>query len=355
MVSKDFVCSQLCQIKGKTVALVYIFENEDAAGFQHYWVWKSDIISGWLNAIQEIGCLPFILDVRTFIQKAMNRDLPQIDYVINLNCGSCELSVMSLVPAVCSFLGVPCIPCEAAAIVMSENKLISNIIARTYEMNVPKDLDWNNKSGIYRPLNLGSSIGVSVGYASGKQGTYQEFIPGYDITVPIMYNPCYEDIDILPPIIYIPKNLDPNWIYDEKEKIKDDGFLTYPVMQIEDEVRQKILDFAHAFPIKTFGRVDMRLKTTRDILSAEVINDTISASDLFFVEINSMPTIEKEDSFEFAIEAVKENDLHSLHPFIDAYCCVFSSPTVNGILLASAMLSIKATCQTQMGCSHNVG
>ena len=353
MVSKSFVCSQLGQLKGKTVALVYIFEKEDAAGFQHYWVWKSDIISGWLNAIQEIGCVPFILDVRTFIQKAMNRDLPQIDYVINLNCGNYELSSLSLVPAVCSFLAIPCIPCDAAAIVISENKLLSNIIARTYGINVPKDLDWNNKSGIYRPLNLGSSIGVSVGYASGKQGTYQEFIPGYDVTVPIMYNPYCGDIDILPPIIYIPKSLDPNWIYDEKEKIKDDGFVTYPLMQIEDEVRHKILDLAHTFPIKTFGRVDMRLRTERDILSTEVINDTISADDLFFVEINSMPTIEKEDSFEFAIAAAKENMRHSLYPFIDSYYSVFSSPTVNGVVLASAMLSIKATCQTQMGCSHN--
>lgn len=346
MNNQSSIISQLSQLRGKTIAIVYIFENEDAAGFQHYWVWKSDIISGWLNAVQEIGCLPFILDVRTFIQKAMNRDLPHIDYVINLNCGSCELSAMSLVPAVCSFLAVPCIPCDAASIVISENKSISNIIARAHKMNVPNDLAWNSSNGIYRPLNLGSSIGVTVGHAESadSKGTYQEFIPGYDITVPIIYNPCLDDIDMLPPIIYIPENLDPNWIYDEQEKIKDNGFTTYPMTKIENKAKEMILKFARAIPIKTFGRIDMRFKSFGEKLSREVIYDTLTANDLYFIEINSMPTIEKEDSFEYAINAVNNDNQHSLYRYISAYYETFSNPSVNGILLASAILSFTTKC-----------
>lgn len=338
------IISKLNSLKGKTIAIVYIFEKEDAAGFQHYWVWKSDIISGWLNAVQELGCLPFILDVRTFIQKAINRDLPHIDYVINLNCGSCELSPMSLVPAMCSFLAIPCIPCDAASIVMSENKAISNIIARNYKINVPNDLNRNCEEGIYRPLNLGSSIGVKRGCPteSAANGTYQEFIPGYDITVPIVYNPNQNDIDLLPPIIYIPKNLDPNWIYDECEKIKDDGFFTFPMIYVDDEAKKILLDFARAFPIKTFGRIDMRLKTDAAVLSNEVIKETLTPSDLYFIEINSMPTIEKEDSFEFAIDAVKNTEQHSLYDFINTYYSIIPKPTVNGFLLASSLLSFIA-------------
>lgn len=346
MNNQSSIISQLSQLRGKTIAIVYTFENEDAAGFQHYWVWKSDIISGWLNAVQEIGCLPFILDVRTFIQKAMNRDLPLIDYVINLNCGSCELSAMSLVPAVCSFLAVPCIPCDAASIVISENKSISNIIARAHKMNVPNDLAWNSSNGIYRPLNLGSSIGVTVGHteSADPKGTYQEFIPGYDITVPIIYNPCLGDIDMLPPIIYIPENLDPYWIYDEQEKIKDNGFTTYPMTKIENEAKEMILKFARAIPIKTFGRIDMRFKSFGEKLSREVIYDTLTANDLYFIEINSMPTIEKEDSFEYAINAVNSDNQHSLYRYISAYYETFSNPSVNGILLASAILSFTTKC-----------
>lgn len=303
MKSNSNIISHLKNLKGKTVAIVYIFEKEDAAGFQHYWVWKSNIISGWLNAVQELGCLPFILDVRTFIQKAINHDLPHIDFVLNLNCGCLELSSMSLVPAMCSFLAIPCIPCDAASIVISENKAISNTVARSYKMNVPNDMDWNCDGGIYRPLNLGSSIGVKTGCpdSGNKPGTYQEFIPGYDITIPIIFNPSQNDIDLLPPIIYIPKNLDPNWIYDENEKIKDNGFSTYPMMHVDDAFKRLIQDFVRSFPVKSFGRIDMRLKSHSNTLSYNIVHETLSTDNMYFIEINAMPTIEKEDSFEFAI------------------------------------------------------
>ena len=139
---------QLSSLRGKTIAIVYIFEGEKASGFKHYWVWKSDIISGWLKAVQEIGCLPFILDVRTFVQKAINNTLPHIDFVLNLNCGSYELSSMSLIPSMCSFLSIPCIPCDAAAIVMSENKLISNLLALSKAIEVPDALNKPSDNGV---------------------------------------------------------------------------------------------------------------------------------------------------------------------------------------------------------------
>ena len=104
-------------ITGKTIAIVYIFEGEMSPGFEHYHIWRGDVISEWLKATQDLRGLPFILDVRTFVEKAMNNTLPKIDYVINLNCGSCELSPMGIVPSVCVFLKIPCIPCDTAAIV----------------------------------------------------------------------------------------------------------------------------------------------------------------------------------------------------------------------------------------------
>lgn len=341
MDARKNLSAQLKHLRGKTIAIVYIFEKEDAAGFQHYWVWKSDIISGWLNAVQELGCLPFILDVRTFIQKAINRELPHIDYVLNLNCGSQELSPMSLIPAMCGFLAIPCIPCNAASILMSENKQISNIIAEGYHIQVPETMDRKTQGGIFRPLNLGSSIGIKLGCPTEKdgQGTYQEFIPGYDITVPLLYNPDIHDLDILPPIIYIPHNLDPKWIYDAQEKVKDDGFRTYPLMSVEDRLRERILDFARAFPIQTYGRIDMRLKTEQDTLSHNIIKRPLKFSDVYFVEINAMPTIEKEDSFEYAIQAAMAAPKHGFYRFANEYYTTVSTPTVNGFLLACSMLA----------------
>ena len=44
--------NSLDRIKGLTVAIVYIFEGEQAAGFAHYHIWKGDIISKCLMPLQ---------------------------------------------------------------------------------------------------------------------------------------------------------------------------------------------------------------------------------------------------------------------------------------------------------------
>ena len=334
--------NQLSLLKGRTVAIVYIFEGETASGFSHYWIWKSNIISGWLNAVQEIGCVPFILDVRTFVQKAVNSTLPHIDFVINLNCGSYELSSMSLVPSVCSFLSIPCIPCDAAAIVMSENKMISNLLAISKGVTLPKAIDKPSVNGIYRPLNLGSSIGVHIGKITDiSNGTYQEFIPGYDATLPIVYNPLKKDIDLLPLIIYLPKSLDPYWIYDADEKEKDNGFTILIRMHLDDSIKDKLINFAKVFPITTFGRIDFRIKTHDNKLSPDIVTQPINEEDLFFVEMNSMPTIETNDSFEFAMNAAMASENHSFYDCINTYMLEKNTGTINGFLLSCSMLALK--------------
>ena len=333
--------NKIGQLRGKTIALVYIFEKEDAPGFEHYWVWKSDIISGWLNAIQELDCLPFILDVRTFAEKAANRTLPHVDFVINLNCGSRVLSSMGLVPSICSFLAIPCIPCNTISIVTSENKYISNLLASAMSLNVPESLKVSSPNGIYRPLNLGSSIGVKKGHIALPiiAGTYQQFIPGFDITIPILYNPILCEIDLLPPILYLPDSLDPNWIFDEEAKKKDKGFSTIPIMKVDKEVRNKLLNFARVFPICTYGRIDARLRISEGKLSSENTIEVLRLEDLYFIEINSMPTIERDDSFEYSIIAAKKDEENSFYNCINWYAEAVGSPSINGFLVLCWMLS----------------
>jgi len=334
--------SLIKSLRGKTIAIIYIFEKENAKGFNHYWVWKSDIISGWLNAVQELECLPFILDVRTFVQKASEQTLPHIDYVLNLNCGCYELSTLSLVPSICSFLSIPCVPCNAVSIVTSENKRISNLIAYGMNLNVPKSLDISCNEGIYRPLNLGSSIGVRKGCFNdfSNNGVYQEFIPGYDVTIPIVYNPYIEDIDLLPPILYLPKSSDPNWIYSEEEKINDNGFITLPFLEIEKETKKELINFSRIFPIQTFGRIDTRIKCNDKKLSAKITEKPLGLNNLYFIEINSMPTIERNDSFEFAFNTVQKNVHHSFYNCTMKYKKIITKPTINGFLLSCSMLSL---------------
>lgn len=344
----------LNKLRGKTIGIVYFFEKEDALGSKHYWIWKSDIISGWLNAVQELECVPYIMDVRTFIQKSANNTLPHIDYIVNLNCGSYELSSMGLVPSMCSFLSIPCIPCDAAAIVMSENKHISNIIASAKKINVPEYLSSSNKDGIFRPLNLGSSIGIKIGQCDNCMGLYQKFIPGYDITIPIVYNPCINDLDLLPPLLYLPNSQNPNWIYDLNEKYSEnEGFVKYPILKINPLAKKMLLNFANTFPITTFGRIDARIKCTQNTLTKDILQEPLTMDNLYFIEINSMPTIEKNDSFDMSFQVAQNTEDYSVHRAINEYCNIVKHPSMIGYILSSSAIALtRAKSQNQKDLSR---
>lgn len=345
----------LNELRGKTIGIVYFYEKEDAPGSAHYWIWKSDIISGWLNAIQEIECVPYIMDVRTFIQKASYNTLPHIDFIINLNCGNYELSSQALVPAMCSFLSIPCIPCSAPAIVMGENKHISNILATANKINIPEYLHPNDKNGIFRPINLGSSIGIQIGSSSNSNGLYQKFISGYDITIPIVFNPLIDNLDLLPPLLYFPNSQNPNWIYSFEEKYSNvESFVKYPILNIEPKTKETILKFAKMFPITTFGRIDGRIKCNSDILSKDILEKTLSLDDFYFIEINSMPTIELNDSFDMAFKAALDCTKFSIHPAVCQYCKTKDFPSMIGFILSSSIIALtKAKFQNQMDLDHN--
>lgn len=340
--------NKIQEIRGKTVAVVYIFEGENAPGFEHYWIWKSDIISGWLNAIQELQCVPYIIDVRTFIHKAICNTLPPIDYVLNLNCGSCRLSSMSLVPSMCSFLKIPCIPCDSEAIIVGEDKILSNYLAITQDIQIPQNLSKSNKNGIFRPKNLGSSIGVQKGSVNTKyiDGLYQEFIPGYDVTIPLMFNPSLNRIDILPPLIYIPDSNDPNWIYDTDEKYAEkEHFKKVYIKNIADDVKTKLLKFASIFPITTYGRIDARIKFNGSKLMNDISELHINSGNFYFIEMNSMPTIEYEDTFSMSFDIAREEKDNTFYDCINTYCSIVGNKSsMIGFLLSSAMLSFISRC-----------
>lgn len=328
-------------IKGKTIAIVYIFEGEDAPGFQHYHVWKSDVISLWMNAVQSLHCMPLILDVRTFVEKALNRTLPKIDYVINLNCGSYELSPMSLVPATCAFIGVPCIPCDSVTIVTGENKRLSNLIAKGIGLNVPQEVPYTDEQGIFRPLNLGSSHGVRRGHLSDSaiNGLYQEFLPGYDITTPIVYNPIKEKFDIFPSIIYLPYSGSLNWFFGENEKNTGKGYRREIISNIPDQIQNSYFELIQTMGVRTFCRIDARIRCDKPLVYEDLQNQTLRAEDLYFIEINPMPTIKINNSFGFCYSAISEGD--TFFPCVQTFKEIVSNATVHSFLLSCAMIALK--------------
>ncbi|MCI9094570.1 MAG: hypothetical protein HFF36_12490 [Coprobacillus sp.] len=324
------------KIRGKTIAVVYTFEGDTTSGFEHFFMWKSSILTKWLIAIEQLHCMPLILDVRTFVDKAINQTLPYIDYVLNLNTGMFDLSVMALVPSMCSSLKIPCIPCDAVSIVTGENKLLSNLIAKSIGIQVPRTIDTSISKGIFRPINLGNSLGVKRGMKNSCQkGIYQEFISGYEITTPVVYNALTHTMDLLPTVIYIHESKDLDWFNGEEEKKARTGYF-FKTVKLDETTNRKYLELIDIMGIQTYCRIDARIKCSENIYH-DNSNNTVAFDDVYFIEINVMPTIRDKNNFTFSFDSIGEND--SLYPCIKAQEDIVGDINVFSFLLASSMLS----------------
>jgi len=330
---------KLKKVRGKFIAIVYSFEGENAPGFQHYDVWRADVISDWLNAIQEVGCIPYILDVRTFVYKAANNSLPHIDFVINLNAGNFELSTLGLVPSVCGFLAIPCIPCDTISSVVGESKILSNLIAFAAGLNVPKELNISDLNGIFKPNNLGSSCGIKKGHQTTekKDYVYQQFIEGFDVTIPILHNPNTKKLEVLPAILYLPESKDPNWFLGEKEKWLHTGYKKHAVL-VDEETKEKCLELGKAYSIKTFYRVDTRLACNSYEELLRAIKEPIHFSKVYFLEINAMPTIKQGINFHNSLEHLNSN--HPMYGCLASYKKEIKNHTLTGFILYCALSAL---------------
>ena len=325
------------KIKGKTIAIVYIFEGDDDSGFEHFYIWKSNIIAKWMNAVQELSCMPLILDVRTFVDKAINKTLPHIDYVINLNSGIYNLSTMALVPSMCSAINVPCIPCNAVSIVTGENKVLSNHIASSLGLNVPQELEKDNENGIFRPVSLGNSLGVQRGFScSEKQGIYQEFIKGHEITTPLVYNAIEKKMEVLPTVVFAPLNNNPEWYYGESDKHKQQGY-EFKLINLDSKLERKYIELASTMSIQTFCRIDARVKCNELNEMIKTLETGARFDNTYFIEINVMPTIRDNNSFCYSFQSIKQSN--SISEYIQLQKEIIGTINIHSFLLASSMMS----------------
>ena len=313
MTKADFK-NALHKVQGKTIAVVYIFEGEESKGSEHYDIWQSDVIAEWLTAIQQIHCRPYIMDARTFTLKAMSNTLPHIDFVLNLNNGNKILSTLGLIPSVCSFLNIPCIPCNTVSIIAGEHKGIANYIASAAQLNLPKFIP-NSSEGIFRPFNFGSSRGVVRAKENNNpaEGLYQEFIKGYDITTPIVYNPFSENLQVLPTVMYYSEDRDIEWFFNEEVKEKRGGYKKR-ILQLDNSAEEKYIEMAKRLGITSYCRIDARIKCDSAEEWEELCSAPIPAEKIYFIEINPMPTLKQNINIHNSIDALEED-----HPLFECY------------------------------------
>lgn len=338
MEARDAYLLKLRGLQGKTIALVYAFEKENAKGSEHYDTWKSRVIADWMVATEELKCVPFIIDVRTFVNKAMNNSLPFLDFVVNLNAGANNLSSLGLIPSICGFIDVPCIPCDTASTILGEHKRIANLIALSERINVPKSLADDCSSGITRPICYGSSRGVKKGFNPilGVECIYQEFISGYDLTTPILFNPISRLMDVLPAVLYVPHETNGAWYLGEAEKEAHVGY-EKRVTRVDLMTSERYVCLAKSLGIKTYCRIDARIMKYSEEEMDDATKTPINFNRINFLEINPLPTITENINFHTSLSGLEQGD--AMYSALEAYKQEISDWTYTGFILSSSILA----------------
>ena len=328
---------KLKNLNGKIIAIVYTFTG-DFSKSKYYDAWKADVLSDWIRGVYDIKCTPLVMDFETFAFKAFNNTLPKINYVINLNNGSVDLSSLGLLPSICSYLNIPCIPNNSEILTIGENKFVSNCLAQNAGLSIPKYIDNDSDTGIIRPIGYGSSKGIHRGNVKNNiRDLCQEFIPGFDMTISFMYNPIKERLCFVSSLMYLPNSLDINWYLGEKEKEERNSYSKI-LVKIEKSFSQKLEQFiSENFAINTICRIDTRVKCESNEELKYFTEHEVKSERIYFLEINPLPTIKEHVNFTDTIlnTAITSDFKVCLNEF-QKYS---NSKNVTGFILSCILLS----------------
>jgi len=325
-------------LKGKTIAIIYNYAGDSDGGAKKYDFWEGDVVSDWIHAVYELHGMPFILDARTFVEKAMNTTLPPIDYVVDLNDGFYNLSSLGLVPSTCAYCNIPCIPCDASVLLMGENKFFTNVIAESYGFNLPKFLSEETDTSITRPYCLGSSCGVIKGKSksSNMKTIIQEFIPGFDVTIPLLYCPTVEELVALPAVAYSPDNYDPQWFLGEQQK-KSHSEYKKCIVSVDKQTQDMVKNFSNHLGIQTYCRIDFRCICNNNNEMMDLINNEITWDKLRFIELNPLPTIKENINFLNSLSSIPKD--HPIASCVNYYINTTRNATLTGFVLSSSIIA----------------
>lgn len=322
---------------GKVIAIVYTFTG-DASALKYYDAWKADVLADWVKGVYDIKCVPLVIDFETFAFKAFNNTLPKIDYVINLNNGNADLSSLGLLPSICSYFNIPCIPNNSEVLILGENKFVANTLAQSAGLKIPNYLNSDNQSGIIRPICYGSSKGIHRGNVKNNvRDLHQEFISGFDMTMSFMYNPINNKLCFVSSLMYLPNNLDINWYLSEEEKEKRNAYTKIPV-NVNKSFSKKLEQFINeAFAIRSLCRIDTRVKCNSNAELLYYKDNEIDSDRIHFLEINPLPTIKENVNFTDTI--INTDNSNDFKACLNEFRKYSKSKNVTGFILSCVLLS----------------
>ncbi|MEM5494471.1 hypothetical protein [Hoeflea sp. AS16] len=195
---------QITLFRGHSAAVVYGFAP--AGQFTQIWYdqWRSSVISSYGYALEELGLHPYFVDAAAFARQALDGSLPKVICAFNLNAGITPIHHWSMVPSVASWCGIKPFPSEADVLIVSERKDTASLIARECGLAVPKNFQKDELLSLnpltpvmIKPRDLGGSVGLkrstagelAADKAIQPTDVLQEFVRGFDLTIPVVWQP----------------------------------------------------------------------------------------------------------------------------------------------------------------------
>lgn len=301
-------------LRGRAAGVIYGFRG--AGEFNRVWYdqWGSAVISSYGHALEDLGLQPFFCDVETFGKLAFNGSLPDLVCTFNLNAGITPISHWNVVPAVSQWFDIPALPASADVLTVCERKDTASLIAAASNLKIAKTFTIEEVEAlpidfplIVKPRDLGGSVGIqkipALDIQSHKarispSSVIQEFIEGFDLTVPIVWQPSTNEYRCPAGVLYIPEDqFNQNWWHDQNSKSSGKGY-TKQILPIPKLVESDIQLFARNCQLGPYARIDFRMIPQQSILSV----DDLEAAEFIFIEVNPLPTLRQEINFLNVVE-----------------------------------------------------
>lgn len=280
-------------ISDETWAVVYAYESPRHPRGLWYDRWRYDVLNDYVEAVSRLGAEPFVLDIDSFLASDRLRS-GEFDFVVNLNSGATPIANLGVVPSLAAWHKVDCFPNSADVVLAGERKdLCKRIFAEWF--NIPRDLaDGASEPAIFKPKTMGNSQFVARMRPDLPANNLiaEEFIQGYDVTIPVFYDGDRDAYIAASAIAYIPDVEDPaNWFLSYEQKMNRSIAIDRAIRTLAPKLELALVEASHAFGFQSIARFDFRWKTDAPN------RREIDLADLWFLEINCLPTLRRDVNF----------------------------------------------------------
>ena len=141
----------------------------------------------------------------------------------------------------------------------------------------------------------------------------------------------------MPTVMYVAQEDSVEWFLGENHKETRSGFTRKTIHNLSPLLKQKYLELVNTLSINTFCRIDARIKCESEKDLQVLLDKPLELSDVYFVEINPMPTVWINNAFSHSFSSLPQD--HSLAKYIRELEKLVNQVNIHNFLLSIAMIA----------------